>query len=122
MINLFNCLEAWLITINFIHNYGFQKIFPSYNRFSVYTSAVKMPTIANEKISFEVKFVQKILYLKTEWLESISDRLNPIRRDILFNLSDLLPIKDEEENNIINTLSLILILKDFFFSYWKILL
>jgi hypothetical protein len=74
-----------------------------------------MPTIANEKISFEVKFVQKILYLKTEWLESISDKLNPIRRDILFNLSDLLPIKDEEENNIINTLSLILILKEIFF-------
>jgi hypothetical protein len=33
-------------------------ISPSYNRFSVYTSAVKMPTIANEKTSFEVKFVQ----------------------------------------------------------------
>ena len=74
-----------------------------------------MPTIANEKISFEVKFVQKILYLKTEWLESISDNLNPIRRDIPFTLSDLLPIKDEEENNIINTLSLILILKEIFF-------
>jgi hypothetical protein len=28
-----------------------------YKRFSVCTSAVKMPTIANEKISFEVKFV-----------------------------------------------------------------
>jgi hypothetical protein len=33
-------------------------MFPFYNRFSVYTLAVKMPTIANEKISFEVKFVQ----------------------------------------------------------------
>jgi hypothetical protein len=32
-----------------------------YNRFSVYTSAVKLPTIANEKISFEVKFVQNQL-------------------------------------------------------------
>ena len=25
---LFNCLEAWLIIINFIHNYGFLKDFP----------------------------------------------------------------------------------------------
>jgi len=34
----------------------------AYNRFSVYTSAVKMPTIVNEKISFEVKFVQIYIY------------------------------------------------------------
>jgi hypothetical protein len=50
-------------------------------------------------------------------LESISDKLNPFRRDIVLNLSDFLPIKDEEENNIINImshnpLSLILILKE----------
>jgi hypothetical protein len=41
------------VAINKLHSY-----LPSYNRFSVYTSAVKMPTIANEKNSFEVKFVQ----------------------------------------------------------------
>jgi len=38
-------------------------------------------------------------------LESISDQLNPFWIDILPSLSDLLPIKDEEENNIINILS-----------------
>jgi len=42
------------------------------------------------------------IYLKTEDLESISDKLNPFRRDIVLNLSDFLPIKDEEEKNIIN--------------------
>ena len=47
----------------------------------------------------------KILYLKKERLESISDKLNPFWRDILLNLSELLPPKDEEENNIINILS-----------------
>jgi hypothetical protein len=35
----------------------------------------------------------------------ISDKLNPFRRDIALNLSDFLPIKDEEENNIINITS-----------------
>ena len=45
------------------------------------------------------------IYLKTEDLESISDKLNPFRRDIVLNLSDFLPIKDEEENNIINIMS-----------------
>jgi hypothetical protein len=35
----------------------------------------------------------------------ISDKLNPFRRDIALNLSDFLPIKDEEENNIINIMS-----------------
>jgi hypothetical protein len=44
----------------------------------------------------------KIIYLKKEGLESISDKLNPFWRDILLNLSELLPPKDEEENNIIN--------------------
>ena len=38
-------------------------------------------------------------------MESISDKLNPFRRDIVLNLSDFLPIKDEEENNIINIMS-----------------
>jgi hypothetical protein len=38
-------------------------------------------------------------------LESISNKLNPFWRDILLNLSELLPPKDEEENNIINILS-----------------
>ena len=47
----------------------------------------------------------KILYLKKERLESISDKLNPFWRDILLNLSELLPPKDEEENDIINILS-----------------
>jgi hypothetical protein len=47
----------------------------------------------------------KILYLKKEGLDSISDKLNPFWRDILLNLSELLPIKDEEEKDIINTLS-----------------
>ena len=47
----------------------------------------------------------KILYLKREGLESISDKLKPFWRDILLNLSELLPPKDEEENNIINILS-----------------
>jgi hypothetical protein len=44
----------------------------------------------------------KIIYLKKEGLESISDKLNPFWRDILLNLSELLPPNDEEENNIIN--------------------
>jgi hypothetical protein len=35
----------------------------------------------------------------------ISDKLNPFRKDIALNLSDFLPIKDEEENNIINIMS-----------------
>jgi hypothetical protein len=35
----------------------------------------------------------------------ISDKLSPFRRDIALNLSDFLPIKDEEENNIINIMS-----------------
>ena len=47
----------------------------------------------------------KILYLKKEGLESISNKLNPFWRDILLNLSELLPPKDEEEKNIINILS-----------------
>ena len=34
----------------------------------------------------------------------ISDKLNLFRRDIALNLSDFLQIKDEEENNIINTM------------------
>ena len=42
----------------------------------------------------------KISYLKKEGLESISDKLNPFWRNIL--LSELLPPKDEEENDIIN--------------------
>jgi hypothetical protein len=41
---------------------------------SVYTSAVKMPTIANEKISFEVKFVHiylsaLVLFEQLHWLD-----------------------------------------------------
>ena len=47
----------------------------------------------------------KILFLKKDDLESISDKLNPFWRDILLNLSELLPPKDEEENDIINILS-----------------
>ena len=38
-------------------------------------------------------------------MEIISNKLNPFWRDILLNLSELLPPKDEEENNIINFLS-----------------
>ena len=47
----------------------------------------------------------KILYIKKEGLESISDKLNPFWRDILLNLSEMLSPKDEEENSIINILS-----------------
>ena len=39
----------------------------------------------------------KILYLKKEGLENLSDKLNPFWRDILLNLSDMLSPKDEEE-------------------------
>ena len=39
----------------------------------------------------------KILCLKKEGLESISDKLNPFWRDILLNWSKLLPPKDEKE-------------------------
>ena len=46
----------------------------------------------------------KILYLKKEGLESLSDKLNPFWRDILLNLSEMLFPKDEEENSIINIL------------------
>jgi hypothetical protein len=38
-------------------------------------------------------------------LESISAKLNPFWRDTLLNLSELLPIKDQEEKYIINILS-----------------
>ena len=44
----------------------------------------------------------KILCLKRDGLERISDKLIPYLRDILLNLSELLPPKDEEEDNIIN--------------------
>ena len=47
----------------------------------------------------------KILCLKRDSLEIISDKLIPFLRDILLNLSELLPPKDEEENNIINILN-----------------
>ena len=47
----------------------------------------------------------KILWSKKEGLESISNKLNPFWRDILLNLSELLPPNDEEENNSINILS-----------------
>ena len=53
----------------------------------------------------EIYGEDKILYLKKEGLESISNKLNPFWRDILLNLSELLPPKDEEEKNIINILS-----------------
>ena len=47
----------------------------------------------------------KILYLKRDGLERISDKLIPFLRYILLNLSELLPPKNEEENNIINILN-----------------
>jgi hypothetical protein len=47
----------------------------------------------------------KILCLKRDGLERISDKLIPFLRDILLSLSELLPPKDEEENNIINILN-----------------
>jgi hypothetical protein len=50
----------------------------SYNRFSAYTSAVKMPTITNEKISFEVKSVQYICIS----YKLPSDRLSLFRRSV----------------------------------------
>ena len=40
----------------------------------------------------------KILYLRKEGLTSISEKLNPFWRDILLNLSELLTMKDEQEN------------------------
>ena len=46
----------------------------------------------------------KIVYLKKEGLETLSDKLNQSWRDILLNLSDMLSPKDEEENSIINIL------------------
>jgi hypothetical protein len=38
-------------------------------------------------------------------LDSFSDKLNQFWRDTLLNLSELFPIKDEEEYNITNILS-----------------
>jgi hypothetical protein len=52
--------------------------------------------------SYIEKYGGDKIYLKKEGLESISNKLNPFWRDILLNLSELLPPKDEEENNIIN--------------------
>ena len=50
--------------------------------------------------------IKRILYLKNGGVGTyICDKLNPFRRDIALNLSDFLPIKDEEENNIINITS-----------------
>jgi hypothetical protein len=47
----------------------------------------------------------KILYLKKEGLASISEKLNPFWRDILLNLSKLLTIiKDEQENILLTSL------------------
>ena len=56
-------------------------------------------------LSYIEKYGGDKIYLKKEGLESISNKLNPFWRDILLNLSELLPPKDEEENNIINILS-----------------
>ena len=47
----------------------------------------------------------KILYLKKEGLARIFEKLNPFWRDVLLNLSERLPIKDEQEKYIINILS-----------------
>ena len=47
----------------------------------------------------------KVLYLKSYGLESISDKLNPFLRDIRLNLSELFPQTDDEENSIIKILS-----------------
>ena len=46
----------------------------------------------------------QILYLEKESLKSNADMLNPFWRDILLNLSELLPPKGDDENNIINIL------------------
>ena len=46
-----------------------------------------------------------ILFFKTQGVERISDKLNQFWRDIPLNLSELLSIKDEVENDIINILS-----------------
>ena len=56
-------------------------------------------------LSYIEKYGGDKICLKKEGLESISIKLNPFWRDILLNLSELLPPKDEEENNIINILS-----------------
>jgi hypothetical protein len=47
----------------------------------------------------------KILCLKRDGLERISDKLIPFLRDFLLNLSELLTPKNEEKNYIINILN-----------------
>jgi hypothetical protein len=47
----------------------------------------------------------KVLYLNSYGLESISDQLNPFLRDNRLNLSELFPQNDDEQNSIIKILS-----------------
>jgi hypothetical protein len=47
----------------------------------------------------------KILCLKMDGLERISDKLIPFLRDFLLNLSELLTPKNQEKNYIINILN-----------------
>jgi hypothetical protein len=63
-------------------------------------------TISLQTLFGRLKYGEdKILYLKKEVLETIYDKLNPFWRDVLLNLSELLPPKEEEEKDIINILS-----------------
>ena len=60
--------------------------------------------------NFTSKLYRKIwwredIILKNEAFQNISNNLNPFWRDILLNLSELLPPKDEEDNNSINFLT-----------------
>ena len=66
---------------------------------------MNMPPRYNSFLYIEKYGGNKKLCLKRDGLERISDKLIPFLRDILLNLSELLPPKDEEENNIINILN-----------------
>jgi hypothetical protein len=65
--------------------------------------------LLNDDMHFMLSQVAENIYfflLKNGGVETyICDKLNSFRRDIALNLSDVLPIKDVEENNIINITS-----------------
>ena len=69
-------LRSVKLSIIFIHKYGPTK------DFLLYTSADGMSTIANEKIAFEVKFVQIILHIKRHSLSVFIYNFKTFIRDL----------------------------------------
>ena len=67
-------------------------MFTSYNICSVYTSAVKMSTLANENISFVVKFVHMLL------CNNQTEKINTLRM-IMYRQKERCNKNDNNNNN-----------------------